>query len=179
MRKVFCLALVLVLAFAFSGCKPGETPPVDTLSGGAEHVLKGVLSGANNLLGQENALRMSFESQITDVDSENSLGLTADEFSLYAEEAYVSTAAIMTHAHQIAIVKCKDASSAAEVKKLIASGFNTEKWICVFPEQCFVVESGSYVLMAATYTDSAEAIKESFSTLANGNVGSMNVFYTK
>ena len=241
MKKILCLALVLVMVFAFVGCKkdptvpdestvvqpgeevspetdvveseepgedldkepgdttesgkpveesgettdpevPGEIPekekPTDAISGSSESILQSVISDANGILGEENGMGMSFDSEVTEDTAQNSLGISSEQFSQYVTEAYVSTAAISAHAHQVAVVKCKDAAAALEVKKLVASGFDSGKWICVYPEQSFAVESGSYVLMAATRNDVAAALKSSFSALAGGKVGTVNVFYT-
>ncbi|MDR3278090.1 MAG: DUF4358 domain-containing protein [Oscillospiraceae bacterium] len=179
MKKYVALCLCLLLAAAAFGCA-AKTPPVsDTLSGSLTDLMASIRSGADALLDDESRLPMSFDSAADSENCQGMLGLTPDQLEKYAEDAVVSTAAIGSHAYELALVKCKDAASAAEVKKLIAAGFDSGKWICVFPDQSFVIDSGSYVLLAATTADAADALQQSFRSLAGELVGEVKVFYTK
>ena len=91
-------------------------------------------------------------------------------------------AAIGSQAHQIVLIRAKDGSSAGDVKKIIAGrvsgkdGYDSQKWICVWPEISIVVESGSYVLLAASRKDIVDAVLEVFKEMA-GSVGDVDVFY--
>ncbi|MDR3208196.1 MAG: DUF4358 domain-containing protein, partial [Oscillospiraceae bacterium] len=160
---------------------PSATPePTPTPGGVSEttlETLQKILTGTNGLLTDQTKLPMSFEDAVSADISQGMLGLTASEFGQYVTEAYTSTAAFGSIAHEVALIRCKDAAAAVEVKKLVASGFNSLKWICVFPRQSFVVESGSYVLLGAVTNEAAAALQSSFSSALGGS-GTPNVFYT-
>jgi hypothetical protein len=184
LRKItslWAVALVIATAMILTGCgaNDGAAKPADTISGALPDVLGTVLAGANELLGEGQGFGMSLDSEITAENSQGMLGLTPEQFGQYVTEAYASNAAIMSFAHEVALVKCQDAEAAAEVKQLIADGFDSKKWVCVTPDQSYVIDSGSYVLLVATTNEGGEALKQSFETVAQGNVGEIKVFYTK
>ncbi|MDR0468984.1 MAG: DUF4358 domain-containing protein, partial [Peptococcaceae bacterium] len=121
----------------------------------------------------------SFDGEVTADTSQNTIGLSTADFNQYVSSATVSTAAISTFAHQVSLILAKDAASAAEIKKRIAGdgGFDSQKWICVWPEESCVIDSGSYVLLVVSRADVAEAVVAAF-TAAAGNVGERVVFFT-
>ncbi len=187
------LALMLLFSLALFGCqsngdtqKPeepgtgenggggtgGETNPESSISGSAQEVLTALLAEAATDVG------MTFEDPVTDENVEGIAGLSVEDFETYVEEAYSSTAAITTNAHLAVVFQCKDADSAGKVKDLLASGFDPARWICVVPEQCFVVDAGNYVLLGATHKDVATALQSAWTTLAGSSAGTLNVFYT-
>ena len=110
--------------------------------------------------------------------SQNSIGLSEADFERLVVSASSATPMIMTFAHQFAVIQAKDAKSAAEVKKIISGdgGYNPGKWICVHPDVVAAVESGDYVLLAASSADAVDAIVEAFEATA-GSIGDVNVFY--
>jgi len=167
MKKLLCLfaAATLLLPFAACGAK-------DTLTGTPEEVLKQLKAAVTV------ELPMSLDSEVTAENAQNALGLTEAQFADYVDSAYESTAAIATLPQSNALVKCKSIAAAAEVKKFIAAGFDSRKWICVFPEQSVVVESGSYVLLAVGKAQATDALVEAFKTISEGNTGSPEVFFT-
>ena len=123
-------------------------------------------------------LGMTMDSEVTAENAQHVLGLTEAQFAENVESAYEAAAAISTFAQSNVLVKCKSAAAAAEVKKSIAAGFDSNKWICVFPKQSVVVESGSYVLLAVGEAETTDALVEAFKTLSGGNMGSPDVFFT-
>jgi hypothetical protein len=171
------LALALCLVLALAGCG-GATEARDTLTGELPDILATVLSDAGELLDEQHQLAQSFEDPVTAENCQGMLGLSPDDFQRLVAEAYSSTAAIITAAHEVTLVRCNDFSAAAEVKQLVSEGFNPAKWICVPPEQCYTVDSGSYVLLVASTDACADAIAEAFRAAADGNVGETDVFYT-
>jgi hypothetical protein len=138
----------------------------------AQKVLEKVVNNSQIEVG------MTFSEAVTAENSTSLLGLSQEDFNTYVDEAYTSVAALTTHAHLTAVVKCKDADGAKAVKERIASGFDSGRWICVFPEESFVVESGSYVFLAATQKENAQLLKESFEKAAGNSAGTVAVFYT-
>jgi len=121
---------------------------------------------------------MTLDDEITAEKAQYVLGLTEAQFEEYVESAYEAAAAIATFAQSNVVVKCKDSAAAVQVKKLIAAGFDSNKWICVFPEQSIVVESGSYVLLAVGTAETTNALAEAFKSLSDGNTGNPDVFFT-
>jgi hypothetical protein len=75
--------------------------------------------------------------------------------------------------------ECKNTSSAAALKKLIADNYDANKWGCATAEQCVVVESGVYVLLIASTPARCTSIYNAFVTVAGGagNVGTKNIFF--
>ncbi|MDR0851251.1 MAG: DUF4358 domain-containing protein [Clostridiales Family XIII bacterium] len=184
---IFALTLMLVLT-TFSGCSSGGTgdgstdgtaAATDTLTGDTSGILEDILSGADETLADSDKLPPNFIDPVTADNAQGMLGLSPDEFGEYVSEAYAATGALTTSAYEVALIKCTDFDAAAEVKALVAGGFESGKWICVMPEQSFTVESGSYVLLAVSSKAGGDAILESFTAAADGNVGDADMFYTK
>ena len=173
MKKAFCIAAAAVLLLAFTACSPASGGK-DTLTGTPEDVLAQLKEAVD--------LGMTFDDEITPESAasnpQSALGLTDAQFAELVESAYEAKAMMMTAAQRTAVVKCKDAAAAAQVKKLIAEGFDSNQWICVFPEQSVVVESGSYVLLAVGTVETTNALVEAFKAISDGNTGSPDVFFT-
>ena len=181
-KKCITIIFTLLVVFLLAGCNGSDTG--SGAGGGAGAEAKDTLTenAANTLAGiivdVQADLPMMFEDAITAETAQGMLGLTPEQFEKYVSEAAASTAAISTFAIQISLVKCNDFTAATEVKSLIAKGYDSGKWICVFPEQSMTVESGSYVLLAVGPADTVDAILKSFTDAAAGNVGSPDVFFT-
>ncbi|MDR1605136.1 MAG: DUF4358 domain-containing protein [Gracilibacteraceae bacterium] len=176
------LVLALLLLFTLTACSGGggapaqPAPPADTLTGELPEIIAALIAGANENLTEK--LPQSFEDPVTAENCQGMLGLTPEQFSEYVTEAYVSNSALTTSAHEIALVKCLDQAAAAEVKNLIAQGFDSGKWVCVMPDESSVIDSGSYVLLLSTAAQYADALTASFTALAADNTGEKNVFYS-
>jgi hypothetical protein len=145
---------------------PDPTPaPQSELSGSASDVLEAVMARAQLLLAEEGEeMPMSFVGVI-EADTANSIGLTDAEFNQYVEEGSKSTAALITFAHEIVVLKCKS-GAADTVVYLLSQGYDSGKWICVVPDVSFVSSSGDYVLLAASKTLTVSAVYEAFRQLA-------------
>ncbi|MDR1322404.1 MAG: DUF4358 domain-containing protein [Gracilibacteraceae bacterium] len=184
MKKIILLAASLLLFFTLSACggapaastPPPQEVPADTLTGETGEILAAVVAAAAETA--EAPLPQSFEDQVTAENCQGMLGLTPERFAEYVTDAYVSTSALSTSAHEVALVKCNDPAAAAAVKALIAEGFDSQKWVCVLPDESSVVDSGSYVLLLATSSEYAEALTAGFTALAADNTGEKIVFYT-
>jgi len=125
---------------------------------------------------------MSFITDVTPDLSQNAAGLSEADFGSLVIAAASSMAAIGSQAHQIVLFQAKNSNAAAEVKKIVAGrasgkdGYDSQKWICVWPEQSIVVESGDYVLLVASRVDIVESALGVFTEMA-GKVGSVDKFY--
>jgi len=110
--------------------------------------------------------------------SHNTIGLTEAEFERLVVSAAFNVAAIGTFAHQIIVIQANDARAAGEVKGLVSApgGYDPQKWICVWPERAIVVESGEYVLLAASRAEVVEAAIDAFRDEA-GTIGTVVTFF--
>jgi len=128
---------------------------------------------------------MTMTTEITADTSVGFIGFSADNYNKYVTAAFSSKAAIGAQAHEIILIQCKDNDSAKEVKKLIKrgpdpdqtdGGYDSMKWICVSPEKSVVVESGSYVLIAASTAAIVDSTIDVFKSTAGG-VGEVDMFF--
>ena len=205
MKKIFSLVLVLIMLAALVLTACGEKPEDNkagtgdnaggNVSGGdnsneqddknaaidTKEALTSIMTKTRESTANDDSIFVppTFEDPVTADNCENMLGLTPEQFNQYVTDAYSSSAAIITQAFQVALVKCKDSKAATEVKNLIAGGFNSQKWVCVIPEQCFVVEAGSFVLLGAVYDNVAGALQNSFNEQFEGRAGNVNKFYER
>ncbi len=166
------LLTVLMLLTSCGGAKAAQT----NLTGTPEEILT-KLNDDVAAAGVQMPATMP-PAAVTGDAAQNMIGLSAGDFEKYVESAAQSTAAIGTFAHQMIVVKAKDAASAAKVKELVTGegGYDPKKWICVFPEKAVAVESGGYVLIAAAKADVCDAAVEAFVTAA-GTAGEINTFF--
>jgi len=116
--------------------------------------------------------------EVTPDLSQSIIGLSEADFGKLVESAAYNLAAIGTFAHQIIVIKAKDAASAAEVKRLVSgdNGYDVYKWICVWPKKAAAVDSGVYVLLVASENEVVDAAIKAFEKLA-GSIGSVNNFW--
>ncbi|MDR0822094.1 MAG: DUF4358 domain-containing protein [Oscillospiraceae bacterium] len=156
-----------------------ESKPSTGLSGGTAEVLDKLITAAGTKLDEDNALPMAFTDPVSGDNSKNATGLDTDQFNKYVAEATVSTGAMMTMPHQIAVIKCKDEAAAKEVKALVASGFDSNKWICVIPDKSAVTASGEYVLLVVGRNEASAAVLSAFADLTGVSADKANVFFTK
>ena len=173
--KKLLLSLVLILAVGllFTACNNGQDLPAEdtALAGTPADILNSLVENCDvEMVGM-------LDTEITADNVQRYLGLSADQLSQYVTATAVKEAAINAQAHLLAVVQCVDNDAAAEVKSLIAQNFDPQRWVCVLPEQCFVVEAGNYVFLAATYNDVAEALKTAFANAAGSSMGEITVFY--
>jgi len=172
-KHISIISLVLALAVLLTACSsPSKTPPVDEVFTGTS------AETMEELLETMGLDIMKFTDEVTAENVNGLLGLTSADFDKYVINATSSVAAIMTHAHLVAAIACHNPEDAKTVKDLIAKGFDSARWICVFPEECFVVEVGSYVFLVASTGANAEVAKNAINTLAGDAVGEYNVFFT-
>ena len=157
------------------GGGPVEETPTTNLSGTVTEILASIEEKAKEILGEEAHYPMSFTDPVTAEEAQGMLGMTEGEFNQYIEEAVSSVALIATHAHQVSLVKTTP-GNAAVVKDLIAAGYNSQKWICVFPDKSIVITSGDYVLLAVGREENADAVIEAFKALA-GTTSEANKFF--
>ena len=148
----------------------------NTLEGTVSDILASLISETDTRLDDANKMPFAFANDVSVETAQGILGLSPEQFNEHVAEATVSVAAIGTFAHQVALIKCTDSAAAAEVKALVAAGFDATRWICVFPEQCFVIEAGDYVLMAATTNARANALLEAFVSMAD-TTGEVDIFF--
>jgi hypothetical protein len=153
--------------------------PSGGLSGTTSEILDSLLALGNEALGADDSLPMTFPSDVSADNSQNMLGLDAEQFATYVADAVAHTAAISTTPYEVALIRCNDTAAADEVRKLVAAGFDSNKWICVIPDESFVMQSGEYVFLGVARTGEAFYLKEGFAKLAGISADDAEVFFTK
>ena len=115
---------------------------------------------------------------VTAEQSQNTIGLSEADFERYVASAAQSMAAIGTFAHQVIIIQGVDDNAAGQIKALVSGkdGYDSQKWICVFPEKTVAIDSGPYVLLVAAKRAVADAAVEFFKA-AGGSVGEAVTFW--
>jgi len=154
----------------------GVGTPVSNLTGPPDEILGKILDDV-----AEAGVHMPMALPPTEVTADlahNAIGLSEGDFGRLVTSAFYSLAAIGTFAHQVIMIQANDDAAAIEVKRLISSdgGYDPQKWICVWPESVAVVESGSYVLLVASYDEVVEAAIAAFEADA-GAIGEVNTFW--
>ena len=199
MKKLFALllALTLLCATALVSCnnsnsgngdtttndttsadnvstEPDTTEPevTDTLTGTPEEIYNQMYEKSKLELGMLDGCVISAE------DALYTLGLSEEDFNTHVTEAYLSQPMMTSRAHMVSVIKAKDAESAKALKDLIAASFDPQRWVCVTPNQCVVVESGAYVLFIASSNENTEAFLDAFKEMAGSNIGEVNTFFT-
>ena len=170
MKKLLATAMILLVALAACG-----KPDAGNLSGSAPDVMTQLLAETAAAL-PANDVPKTEEVALT-ADMAAQVGLTAAQFTDLVVDGTISRAMIMTVPHEMVVILAKDVSAATQLKAAIAAKYDPKKWICVFPEQASVVESGAYVLLVAGTKAYAMAATDSFAKLA-GSVGTINTFFT-
>ena len=207
-KRIFAVAVTLILfAFLFAGCKGGSGGPdgggsgssgggdtgggpgsgaggeqgagagADTLTGATADILASLLEETKKTLDRDK-LPETFVDPTTAENSPGMLGLSPDDFVSFVSEATSATGMLMTHAFQVSVVKCGDAHDAEMIEGMIRSGYDSGKWICVYPEQSLTMVSGSYILLAVGWKDTTDVLAENFKKAADGNVKGPNIFYS-
>ena len=169
MKKVFSIIAAASLLLGLAAC--GGEGAKDTLTGTPAEVLAQVREASRA------DLPVTAGSEITAETAQQALGLAGAHFIEYVESAYMMAPLVTTTAHASAMIKCGDHTGALQVKQLIASGFDTGKWSGSVPEQCAVVESGSYVMLAAGTAEATDAFVRAFGSICDGNAGDPDVFF--
>jgi hypothetical protein len=166
------ICILLLAMVSLFGCN-GKS--ADKLSGSANEVLTKLKEDTEKT--GENILPVSEGVAINAETAQNKLGLTESEYADYVSEAYGFTALINTNAFELTMVKCKDTGAAAQVKKLISAGYDAKKWVCVYPEQSYVIDSGCYVLLYVGQENAGNVVEDKFKELAGSDIGAKDIFF--
>jgi len=156
---------------ATDGGDPGDGG--QAFAGTAEEILGKVLEGVDG----ETHMPMVMGIDINPENVRNTTGLSEGDFDRLVLEAYASTGALITTAHLLVLFRCRDAGAASEAKALIADGFDSGRWICVYPDVSMVIEAGDCVILISSKQDIAEAVSAAFVDAAGGSAGESLVFY--
>lgn len=191
MKKICLIISLIVCLFCFVACNnqddtqsnvqsgendvlPGEQNPEEDNSG--EDVIPEPSEEMTNLVNtivDAADARMSAEyTAVIDPEmSQNSIGLTTEEFNENIEDSITYGSQINVSAQEVTIVKVKDSSKAAEIKKEIFDNANPRKWICVTAKKVVAVDSGNYILFVMGEEDLCDNLVKAFSDNFDGNVG--------
>jgi len=142
--------------------------------------LEAIMAATHENIPEGSFMPMTLDVEVTSENSQDKLGITSEQFAQHVAEAYTMVAAINTFAFEVTLVQANSGNSAAELKSLVAAGYDPRKWICVFPEQSFVADAGNYLLLGSISNDIADALLDSFAEQFNEySAGSVNVFYDR
>lgn len=84
------------------------------------------------------------------------------------EYAVVSEPMMSSQAYSMVIAKVKSGANASKVAETMKDNIDTRKWICVSAEQLYATNSGDVVFLVMTNKELADAVYNSFKTLAGG-----------
>ena len=153
------------------------------MSGSPDALLEKLVADTTDIVkAADGFMYISFISDVTPELMQNAAGISEADYNAYLVAVASSMAGIGSQAHQIILYQAKSAEAALEVKKIVAGkvngkdGYDSMKWICAWPEQSVVVESGEYVLLVASRVDIAEAAVSVFLQMG-GNIGEPDIFY--
>jgi len=166
------VTILILLMLTMAGC---GKPSAGTLTGSASDIMTQLRTAIATALPADGVPKTEEVPLTADVATQ--VGLTAAQFTDLVVDGTISRALIMTVPHEMVLIRAKDAAAATQLKAAIASTYDPKKWICVFPEQASVVESGQYVLLIAGTKVYATAALDSFAKLA-GTSGTINTFFT-
>lgn len=86
------------------------------------------------------------------------------------EHLVVSEPMMSSQAYSLVLAKVKSGANASKIAETMKDNIDTRKWICVTAEKVYATSSGDVVFLVMTRTDLADAVYNSFKTLA-GSVG--------
>jgi len=84
------------------------------------------------------------------------------------EYLVVSEPMMSSQAYSMVIAKVKSGVNASKVAETMKDNIDTRKWICVSAEQLYAANSGDVVFLVMTNKELADAVYNSFKTLAGG-----------
>lgn len=168
-KSITALFAGFALTISLSACA-SDAPSETNLTGSTTSILESVLDAAKAEVG------MTDMAPVTADAAPGYLGISASEFEKFVAEATTSYGMLMTSAHEVTLVKVNDGESVADFVAAVVKGYDPTKWICTFPQQAVIVDSGQYVLLIVSNNDAASKIMDAFKTVA-GTTGNENVFY--
>jgi len=171
-RKVLAAAVAVLL---LAGCGTSGGANSTKLTGTSADIMTALLAEvAANL--PANSAPITEQVPLA-AEQATAVGLTATQFTDQVTDGTISRAMILTFAHEVVLIHAKDAAAATQLATAMPKAYDPAKWVCVFPEQAFVVQSGPYVLLVASTKQYADAASAAFTKLA-GTTGAVNTFYT-
>ncbi len=181
MKKLIAIFLLATLALGAVACgntntgdndtsaaddttaAPDETTaapaPTDTISGDILELVIGLNTG---VMPEE----LMLDNVALDASLAGFVGLEEADYTTYVTEGALSMPMMMSQAHRVALLKCKDAEAALTVKDKIEAGFDPGTWVCVQAEKIYCGISGTYVYFVASNTDTANGLFAAFEALS-------------
>lgn len=150
-----------------------EQKPTEAFSGDLSSILNNIIEKG----GLKDDMPGSMDTVLTADNIEGYLGLSGEDYKNNVSQAMVQEAMIISQAHMISLIKAKDANAASNVKNLIAKKFNPRRWVCVQPQKCVLIKSGSYVLFVASFEEVTDGAVKGFKNIAGATADNANVFF--
>ena len=192
---VFALLLIVSLLAGCSGGEPtgnlddvgttgsdtetnqNESASQSELTGATMDILQKILGDSTADIGAEDPFPIILNEKITQENAPGMLGISSDDFVSFVEDAMAGIDESGESAFQVAVLKCKDVSETESVAAMIQNGFDSSKWVFVFPEQSLTMISGEYILLAVGTAVQTDAIASAFQNAAGGSVADSKIFY--
>jgi len=173
--SIFMAALLAITLFSMIGCAK-DAATQSALTGEPDEIMVALMEKAAGYVTDKYGLPATFNDPVTAATAQGLFGLSAEEFDTYIESAISNKGMLLTTAHIVTLAKLKDAADYKTVMNLVAEGFDSGQWICVFPDESLVIASGPYVLLIASKTDWSNAVLTAFKEMA-GEYTKANTFY--
>lgn len=90
------------------------------------------------------------------------IGLSEEQFTQYVEDSVVYEPMISPAQSSLCVVRLKEGSDVAALKKTIIEQCNPNKWICTGAEYCLAIDSGNYILLIMSTEADCNAMKTAF-----------------
>jgi len=185
--SIILISVLMLSMLAIAGCNNGNggsgssTEPEEGAEYDTSLMLQQIMDSVKANVPEGVFIPMTMNIEVNGDNSKGYIGLETDKFGELVIDAHVAMAGITSQAFLVALIKCNDNSS-AEVKNLIGrkEGFDSGRWICVFPDVSIVVECGRFVLLAAVPEAAVDTVvSELGKQFQNTSVGSVLKFYEK
>lgn len=151
MKKLFVLALTVMLCFTMVGC--GNKNIEGTLPDLMKKVYQDI---------PEDSLPMYLQDiEVTEENVENYLGTKDIEF----KEALASESGVGSFAYSVVLVRVSEGADVEKTKKEIKDNIDPRKWICVEAEYVAVENKGDLIIVILADNELGAKIKQGFDNL--------------
>ena len=168
-KKSIIVLSLLITIMSLTAC--GGTGS-DSAAGDAEPELVGTLSEIMDAVYENADLSQDFRDSMSNFSSgeipaesaEYMIGTTDVAY----DESLISMSMINIQAYQCILLRLPEDADAEAAKQTLADNADPRKWICVEAESVIVENVGNVVMFVMADTDTAEALRDSFLGLAQG-----------
>lgn len=169
LKKNISILFLLITVLILTAC--GGTGN-NSAAEGTEPKLVGTLAEIMDSVYENADLSQDFRDSMSDFVSaeipEESAEYMIGTADVAYDEGLISMSMINVQAYQCILLRLPENADIEAAKQTIADNADPRKWICVEAESVIVENVGDVVLFVMADTDTAEAIRDSFLGLAQG-----------